>query len=882
MTRFTEEIAVQEPYRQKDLPINTRVEDLLSRMTLKEKIAQTDMIRGVELATKVHPKHFCAVDESSDFHWDRVEEAIGSDGMGFVHDVYSVPKVLNRLQRWFVEKTRLGIPCIFTGEALHGLSYPGATVFPMPLNLGASFDRSLTYSVGHAIAAETRSLNIHEILAPNLDVARDPRWGRMEETFGEDTYLSSEMAYQIITGEQGRDIKDPDTVVCEPKHYCVHGIPEGGVNCGPARAGVREVELSYLPVFEAGIKKAGAYNAMASYNSIDGEAVMASEHYLREVLQERFGLKGYVRSDFGGINRLKTNHCLTKDDLGSMEMALKAGVHVQGFDYPNAVWQAGLLQLVKAGRISEDIINDAARRVLRVKFELGLFENPYASETHYKNVIRCEEHRALCYKAACESTVLLKNHDHLLPLDKKTGTLALIGPSSRRQRIGSYASVPDGYKVRSLYEELQEAMPGWRILQEDGCAISDRDVTLMPAGWLKNGVKLTYFADGDFSQKPVGQDVMGEVNFNWILAKPHRELRFLGYGVRMEGEFEIVPEAVGREGSFAGQLVFTTEDSVRLYVDDKLVIDSFGNYKQPLPACEFYFDEGKQHHFVAEYVCDVSGNRVTLSLMPSGRDSIDKAVALAQMADVTVLVCGDDTVTSGEGMDRCELTLYGRQKELVKRVADTGKPAVLVLEVGKPVELGTAGEALDAVVVPWFGGEMGAKAIADVLTGKVNPAGRLPVSFPRSVGTLPCYYSNLPGASAEYLEGKRDAIYPFGHGLSYTEFTYHDLCLEKTGAPYGVRVSLTVMNAGKRAGDEVVQLYVRDEESSIVSPSKLLKGFERISLAPGDAKTVTFDLGFDAFKLMNKRYEWVVEPGEFSIMAGASSEDIRLEGKVIL
>ena len=655
------------PYQRPDLPVMEQVNDLLSRMTLEEKIAQTDMIRGVELATKVHPKHFCAVDETSDFHWDRVESSIGVKGIGFVHDVYAVLRVLNRLQRWFVENTRLGIPCIFTGEALHGICYPGATVFPMPLNLGAAFDRSLTRAVGHAIAAETRSLGIHEILAPNLDVARDPRWGRMEETFGEDTYLSGEMAYEIVTGEQGEDIKNPDSVVCEPKHYCVHGIPEGGVNCGPARAGVREVETCYLPVFEAGIKRAGAYNAMASYNSIDGEAVMASEHYLREVLQNRFGLKGYVRSDFGGINRLKTNHFMTRDDLSSMETALKAGVHVQGFDYPNAVWQSGLMQLVQEGRISGEIIDDAVRRVLRVKFELGLFENPYACETHYQSVIRCKDHRDLCYRAACESTVLLKNRGNLLPLENKTGTLALIGPSSRRQRIGSYASVPDGYRVHSLYEELQTALPGWRILQEDGCAISDRDVTLLPAAWLENGVELSYFTGGDFSKNPVGQDVMGEVSFNWILAKPHRELRFLGYGVRMEGEFVVKPEAVGREGSFDGQLIFTTEDSVRLFVDGKLVIDSFDDHKQPLPACPFFFEEGKRHHFVAEYVCDVSGNHVTLSLMPHGRDSIDKAVALAQMADVTVLVCGDDTVTSGEGMDRCELKLYGKQKELAER-----------------------------------------------------------------------------------------------------------------------------------------------------------------------------------------------------------------------
>ncbi len=775
------------PYQRPELPAQERANDLLSRMTLEEKIAQTDMIRGVELATKVHPKHFCAVDETSDFHWDRVESAIGPNGMGFVHDVYAVPKILNRLQRWFVEKTRLGIPCIFTGEALHGISFPGATSFPMPLNLGAAFDRSLTRAVGHAIAAETRSLGIHEILAPNLDVARDPRWGRMEETFGEDTYLSSEMAYEIITGEQGEDIRRGDSVVCEPKHYCVHGIPEGGVNCGPARAGVREVETCYLPVFEAGIKKAGAYNAMASYNSIDGEAVMASEHYLRDVLQGRFGLKGYVRSDFGGINRLKTNHFMTKDDLSSMETALRAGVHVQGFDYPNAVWQQGLLQLVRDGRIGEDIIDDAAARVLRVKFELGLFENPYVSESRYQDVLRCDRHRELCYLAACESTVLLKNRNGLLPLKGDTGTLALLGPSSRRQRIGSYASVPDGYRVHSLYEELQNALPGWRILQEDGCAISDRDVTLMPGAWLPGGVKLAYYADGSFMGKPVGQDTAGEVNFNWILAKPHRELRFLGYGVRMEGEFMVRPEAVGREGSFAGQLIFTTEDSVRLYVDGKLVIDSFGDHKQPLPACEFFFEEGKRHSFTAEYVCDVNGNRVTLSLMPHGRDSIDRAVALSRMADVTVLVCGDDTVTSGEGMDRCELTLYGRQKELAERVAALDVPTVMVLEVGKPVELGGVEAALDAIVVPWFGGEMGAKAIASILTGRANPAGRLPVSFPRSVGMLPLYYSRLPGASAEYLEGRRDAAYPFGHGLSYTTFAYRGLRVVGPASPMACR-----------------------------------------------------------------------------------------------
>ncbi len=873
---------MQEPYRQKNLPVQERIEDLLSRMTLEEKVAQMDMIRGVELATKVHPAHFCAVDPTSDFYWDKVDAAIGRRGMGFVHDVYSVPAVLNKLQKYFVENTRLGIPCIFTGEALHGLSYPGATVFPMPLNLGAAFDRSLTYKVGRAIAAETRGLGIHEILAPNLDVARDPRWGRMEETFGEDTYLSGEMAYAIITGEQGNDISKPDSIVCEPKHYCVHGIAEGGVNCGPARAGVREVETCYLPVFEAGIKKAGAYNVMASYNCIDGEAVIASEHYLKEVLIDRFEMKGYVRADFGAVNRLKTNHFMTADDLSSMEMAVNSGLHVQGFDYPNEVWQQGLTQLVKEGRIAVETIDNAVRRVLRVKFDLGLFENPYVSETAHESITRCEKHRELSYTAAVKSAVLLKNEDSLLPIDGAPKTIALLGPSSNRQRIGSYASVPYGYQVPSVCEELQKALPGCEILQEDGCAISPRDVTLMPSGWFANGVKLTYFATGDFAQPPVGSGAAGEINFNWILAKPHRDLHFLGYGVRMEGAFKVQARAVGRQGSFDGQLIFTTDDSVRVWVDGRLVIDSTGESKQPLPACDFTFEEGAEHAFVIEFICDVSGNHVTFSLAPFDSGSLDKAISLAQRADLVVLVCGDDTVTSGEGMDRSDLILFGRQKELVDRVAALCKPTVLVLEVGKPVDLGEAGKTIPAILVPFFGGELGAKAIANLLTGRENPAGRLPVSFPRSVGTLPCYYSRLPGASTEYLEGRRDALYPFGHGLSYTTFAYSDLKAAKTGAGCNVSVSVRVKNTGERAGDEVVQLYVRDVQSSIVTPLKLLRGFERISLAPGEDKTVHFSLGFDDFKLLNKKLQWVVEPGEFVIMAGASSEDIRLFQTVTL
>lgn len=869
-------------YKDPALSPETRAEDLLGRMTLEEKVAQMDMIRGVELATKVHEAHFCSVDENSDFYWEKVEKSIGRKGMGFVHDVYSVPAVLNKLQKYMVEETRLGIPCIFTGEALHGLSYPGATVFPMPINMGAAFHPELTLKAGAAIAAETRSLGICEILAPNLDLAREPRWGRVEETFGEDTYLSSEMAYAIITGEQGDDISRSDKIVCEPKHYCVHGIPEGGTNCSPARVGTREVETAYLPVFEAGIKKAGAYNAMASYNCIDGEAVIASDYYLRKILKERFGLRGYVRADFGAVNRLKTSHHMTTDSKDSICLAVNAGLDVQGFDFSNRYWEDTLMELVKEGRISMETIDDAVRRILRVKFELGLFEQPYTDEAHYQEVVRCEKHKKISYEIAKESIVMLQNKNKLLPLKKELKSIALIGPSSGRQRIGSYSSEPYGYQVESLVEAVRRKVSKDTIIrQHDGCAISERDIALVPKEWFKDGVTLEYFNNPDFSGKPIGSDQFNSVNFNWILAKPHRDLEFTGYSVRMEGVLKVNTHDFTQSGEIKGKLVFTTDDSVRVYIDGKCVIDSRGKKKQKLPQCGFTFRNGAEHTLLVEYVCDVNGNNVTLSL-DYHDDSLEGAVAAARESDVVVLVCGDDKVTSGEGMDRCDLRLYGKQRELIKLVCGLNKPVVLVLENGKPVDLSYETDHVDSILTAWFGGERGAMAIADILFGDVCPSGKLPISFPKNVGQVPCYYSMLPGGSTEYLEGTRKPLFSFGHGLSYCEFKYENLAVHKKEKLYEYEVTVEVSNLGDMEAEEVVQIYVEDLQSSIVTPRKLLKAFKRIKLQAGEKKTVCLSLDYDSFKLLNRKYEWVVEPGDFMIMAGSSSEDIRLSRMITI
>ena len=744
-------------YQNPQLSVEQRVADLLGRMTLEEKAAQTCMLRGVEYATKPSPKHNCSVEDDTDFDEEKLLRDFGTDGFGFVHDMYSIPVCFNKIQKHFVEKSRLGIPVIFTGEALHGIGGTRGTVFPVPLNFGATFDPELIRQVGEAIGAETRALGMHEILAPNLDVAREPRWGRIEETFGEDTHLSSRMAAAIISGEQKGDISRSDAVIAEPKHYCVHGIAEGGTNCSPARAGRREVESCYLPVFEAGIREGGAYNVMVSYNCVDGDPLMCSEWYLKDVLKDRFQLKGYSRSDWWGVCKLKEHHHVVSTDKGAILMAVRNGLDVQGCDYEPTFWKKTIIELVNEGSLSVERLDDIVARVLRVKFELGLFENPYTDENTYEDVIRCEKHRDISHKVAQESIVLLKNNG-VLPLKRDISSVALIGPSSAAQKIGGYSSLPQ-FHIPSVYEELKEALgEGVTVRQCNGCAI-------------------------------------------------------------------------------------TQEGNAPRVVD------------------------GQPHLTTA-------GEEMLL-------DELEEAVAIADQCEVIIMVGGDNTVTSGEGRDRCELTLHGRQRELIEKLAALGKPLILVLENGKPLELSRESEVCDGILMTFFGGESGAKAIVEALLGKFSPAGRLPISLPRSSTRIPCYYSMLPGGDKNFMEGPKDALYPFGFGLSYTTFSYSGLSVVKKGA-YDVEVTCIVTNTGNMDGDEVVQLYLEDVESSVVTPDKLLKAFRRIHLKTGESKEVAFTLNYDSFKLMNARYNWVVEPGVFRIHVGAASNDIRLTEEVIL
>lgn len=748
-----------ELYRDANAKVEDRVRDLLSRMTLEEKAAQTTIIRGVEYATRPSAIQHCSVDEDSDFDYDRLTADLSDAGVGCVHDTYTTPAVLNRLQHYFLTHSRLPIPVIFTGEALHGIEGTRGQIFPSPVNLGATFNPDLVCRVGQAIGREARSLGIHEILAPNLDVARELRWGRVEETFGEDTYLSSRMARAIVKGEQKGDVSRPDAVISECKHYVVHGIAEGGINCNAARVGEREIETEYLPVFASAIDE-GAYNVMVAYHAIDGIPMMCHKKYLKDVLKDRLGLRGFSRADWGGVHRLYHAFHLAQDEEDAIRIAFNGGLDASGAcDYPAGVWRDCIVRFVRDGKISMERLDEAVSRILRVKFELGLFEHPYTDEQAFRDIIRCPEHAALSRRAAVESAVLLWN-DGTLPLNPEAfSSIAIVGPSSAAQKLGGYTCRVNGYTVRSVYDEMKLALgPDHTVRQCNGCAI-------------------------------------------------------------------------------------TQDDGARI-VDGQPHLESAG--------------EGRIE------------------------DEIELALSIASACDVIVMVGGDNTVTSGEGRDRCGLELYGRQTELIEALSKLGKPLILVLENGKPAVLTRESELCSAILMAGFGGEYGAGAIVDLLLGRENPSGRLNLSYPRDSRMLPVYYSSqMAGVAEEYLEGSRKALYPFGYGLSYTHFTYSDLHLD-VRPDLSVLVSFTLCNDGPMDGAEVAQCYVSDDVASVARPFALLKGFEKVFLRSGQSRTLQMVLPPESFRILDASGRFVIEEGTFTVRVGSSSRDFALQGQIRL
>lgn len=869
-----------ERYRDHTLSVEERVADLLSRMTTEEKIRQTDQFFVFDFA-RISPEG-----RVEELDWDAMKQSMGNMSVGSVQLRGCTPALANALQRYAVEQTRLGIPFLFSEEALHGFFDEKATCFPQQIALAGTFEPKLGKKMGRCIAAEARAYGVHETFSPVMDLTRDPRYGRVEESFGEDTYLCGEFAREIVRGMQGEDLKRPDTVAAEPKHYVGYGTPVGGLNCAPSALGRHEVFAWCLPVFEQAFVGGGAWNAMCSYNSIDGQPVASDRELLTDVLRGQYHMPGFVRTDLTAVSRLYDNHFTAADKPDAIRQGLEAGVDLQLYDFTHEEWTQGILGLIRSGKMQEEVLDRACGRVLKLKFALGLFENPYVDEGRYERVANCGEHQETALEIARREICLLKNEGGLLPLSGHCRKIAVVGPGAAEPALGDYCTGFDPAHMVTVLDGIRQlAGEETEVGYEKGCSYLGERIVPFHPGWFRSeeggsGLTGRYYNGWEMEGEPVVTRVDPMIQFNWIYAKPHPGLDANRFCAVWTGTLK-APE------SFEGCIGISSQDSMRLYVDGELVVDSWGEKRGADPV-EFSFELGREYAIRLEFRNDARGARVILGYN-RGKENPEAAKRLVESADLAVVCLGDSVETCGENLDRSRLTLPGRQLEFLQEMAQTGTPIVLVLQNGRPLELTWEQEHIPAILECWYPGEKGGRAIAEVLFGKVSPSGRLPMSFPKSVGQVPCHYNRLPGGGKRYVETDWEPLYPFGYGLTYTSFSYSDLEIEGDGISAQnvengakVAVSFSVKNTGKAAGAEVAQLYVRDLCASSVKPLRELAGFEKVHLKPGESRRVTLYLESRQLRTLNMRYEWHVEPGEFRVMVGDNAADVLLEGGFLI
>lgn len=850
-------------YQNPNESVDRRVEDLLDRMTLEEMILQTDQYYSHDFTDRD------PLGDVTALHLDRLRELTRGMSTGSIQPRGMTVEQINRIQRYAVEETRLGIPFLFSEEALHGFTSHRATSFPQQIGLAATFHPELGRKMGHAIATETRAMGVQETYSPVMDLIRDPRYGRTEESYGEDTYLCGEFARETVLGMQGEDLTAPDAIAAEPKHYVAYGAPVGGLNCAPTAMGRREVFSDCLPVFEEAFRYGGAMDAMCSYNAIDGVPVSADHELLTEVLRDQWGMRGFVRSDLTAIVRLNDWHFVTNTREEAIAVGMESGVDLQLYDFPHQEWQEGIRNLVETGRLPVETVRRACGRVLRVKFILGLFDNPFTPETGEEKV-HTPEHRALARQIARESMVLLKNEGGLLPLKKDTGTIAVLGPCADTAVLGDYT--PPGKTGVSVLEGIRSTVSKeTTVLFDRGCSILGETATPFPMDMLRSetgepGLTGRYYNGAEPAGEPVMVRTDPVIDFNWILAKPHPDLDAGRFSVAWTGSVTM-PETV------SGGIGFSTQDSMRLYVDGELLLDGWGEHKSANRLVDFTFEKDRRYAVRVEFTNDQRGARVIFGYH-RGHEDFSRALELARRADVAVLCMGDSGETCGENFDRVSLDLPGQQLDFVKAVYETGTPVVLVLQTGRPVTAVWEQDHIPAILEAWFPGEEGGYAVAEALFGDVNPSGRLPISFPRHVGQIPCHYTRRPGGGRRYVEMNWLPLYPFGYGLSYTRFSYGSLRLSADTIRPGqsVTATFTVTNTGDVAGTAVPQLYLQDSFSSTVKPLWALAAFTRVDLEPGETKTISLEILPKSMRTLDRNFQWQLEPGSFRVSLGESSE----------
>lgn len=859
------------PYRDASLPVEARVRDLVARMTLEEKFWQLFMLPG------------SLDDPAHDYSNGAFGLQVGADStIPAARAARAHAERINAIQRSFVERTRLGIPIIPFDEALHGLMREGAITFPHAIAQAATWDSALVARASEAVARETRSRGVRQALSPVVNIANDVRWGRVEETYGEDAYLTGVMGRAFVRAFERAG------VITTPKHF-VANVGEGGRDSYPVDISARMLEERFFPPFRSLVQQAGARSVMTAYNSVDGLPATQNGPLLNGTLKRDWGFTGFVISDAAATGGATVLHHTEASTATATKRAFEAGLDVVfQSEYPQ---HRPYLEAFRRGMVGDSVMDAAVSRVLRAKFELGLFERPYVNVDSAAHWNGHASHRALAREMARKSIVLLRNRGNVLPLARDAGRIAVIGTDATEGRYGGYSG--PGIQRTSILDGIRLQMgAGTSVRHAPGPGRFDAKPVVVPAEFLSHavtppvaggaaGLRGSYFANNRLQGAPALERVDAKVDFGWTLNSPARGIPFDWYSVRWTGTITAPPGGMAKLG-------VEGNDGYRLWVDGRLVIDNWEKRGFGTRLAEVGFAPGSRHDVRLEFFESTGNARVKL-VWDAGATTdatltaaIDSAVRLTASSDIAIVVAG---IEEGEFRDRAFLKLPGRQEELIEAVAATGKPVLVVLVGGSAITMSRWLEEVDAVLHVWYPGEEGGNAVADVLFGVENPAGRLPITFPVSEGQLPLTYDHKPtGRGDDYLDLTGHPLFPFGYGLSYTTFAYSGLVITPdTMAGSGTAtVRATITNTGTRAGDEVVQLYVRDVLASVARPVIQLRGFTRIHLRPGEAREVAFTLAPEHLRMLDERLQWVVEPGTFRVLVGASSRDIRLRGELIV